>query len=93
MSVGTGFDMGSIDKERLGIHKATLDGFLKDMFKDALEDIGSLKPSAVILAEGGEVGNVFSKVIPNKPTVSHVYFNFFDGLTHASYPIEVLDKF
>ena len=88
--VGTGFDVSSIDKQGLGIHKATPNGFLKNLLKDALEDIGSLKPPAVILAEGGEVGDAFSKVIPDKPTVGHVHFNVFDGLAHASNPIQML---
>nr|WP_084078561.1 hypothetical protein [Desulfitobacterium chlororespirans] len=82
--------MSCIDKQSLGIHKATPNGFLKNLFKDALEDISSLKPPAVILAKGGEVGDAFPKVIPDKSTVGHGHFNVFNGLAHASNPIQML---
>lgn len=82
--VGTGFDMGGINKNGTGVEKPALDGFLENASENLFKKVAFLKTSHVILAKGRKVGNLLLQPISQKPAVSDLYLYLFYSLPHGT---------
>ena len=54
--------------------------FKQNMLKYFLENVAVSKTSVVILSESREVWYLIHKSIAQKPSIRHIYLDFFDGL-------------
>jgi len=83
--IGTGFDMGGVDKPHIGGHKAMPNRFFQDALEDGFKQVGTPETADVVFPESGKVGNGLSEVVTDKPTVSNIGFDFFDSLPHGTF--------
>ena len=87
--VGTGFDVGAVNKNAAGVYHTVIDCLVENMCKDFLGQF--LRES---LAEGiahrGKMGNFVQQSIAQKPTVGQSILNPLLGLAQGWYPKQVL---
>ena len=80
----------SVYENRFSIYKTADYCFIKYVSENLFKNIGVFKTAAVIFAKGWKVRYFFSYVVTDKPTVSIIWFNFFDCLTHTAYTEKIL---
>jgi len=68
------------------------DRFFQNALEDGFKQVGASETADIVFPEGGEMGNGFGEVVTDKPTVSDIGFDFFDGLPHGTDAKEVLNE-
>ncbi|SDG54307.1 hypothetical protein SAMN04488689_11941 [Paenibacillus sp. cl6col] len=61
-------------------------GLFQDLAENLLENVGILEATHIVFAKGTEMRNGPGKVIAEKPAVSHISFDFSNGLAHGTMP-------
>src|SRR5690606_16769960 len=66
--------------------------FLQNALEDGFKQVGAPETADVVFPEGRKMGNGFSEVVPDKPTVGDIGFDFFDGLPYGTDAEKVLNE-
>ena len=62
LSISPGFNMGSIDKQRLLINVPGFDTLFQNLHENLLKKIGVFKTAAVVFSKSCKMGNCFIKI-------------------------------